>query len=114
MPIVDTGAPPEFPVAITEDAATRIFRVLVAFANADHDQLKAFVHQMSTTSLGLGQTQWRIKAGYYGPTCFFICDNEWFVTNHRDDISPRTRQQVDTTNLELAKLRDTILTEQYP
>jgi len=114
MSNVDTGAPPEFPVTIDDDAAERIYRVLVAYADADPNQRLAFIRQMKTTGVGLGQTEWRIKAGYYGPTCFSICDNEWFVKGTRDDITPATLEQIDIANLELAKLRDTILSEQYP
>jgi len=98
-------------IPITPNVATRIYRVLVAYADAVPEHLKAFVRQMGTTGIGIGQTEWRLKAGYYGPTCFFLDENEWYVTHSRDDISPRTLEQVDLVNLKLALLRDEILIE---
>jgi hypothetical protein len=61
----------------------------------------------------LQQVEWRIKAGYYGPTCFYVDNttspNEWYVVTTREDESPHTRDQVNETNLQLALLRDSEL-----
>lgn len=94
---------------ITADRADRIFRILVAFANADATQRMGFIHQMSY----LGQIEYRITSGYYGPKCFWIDNdlshNEWYVTPTNEDETTHTRGQVDETNLQLALLRDSEL-----
>lgn len=96
---------------ITPERAERIFRVLVAYADADATQRTAFMYMMSDT--GLGNIEFRIKAGWYGPTCFYIDNdespNEWFVKTTNEDETPATRNQVDETNLQLALLRDSEL-----
>lgn len=111
--VLNKGTPP-FIVTIDDDVANRIYRTLVAFADADPDQKTAFVQSISTEGVGRGEVEWRLKAGYFGVTCLFICDNEWFVTSTREDLSPGTQDKVDTTNLKLAQLRDVVLTEQNP
>lgn len=113
MSCVLSGTPP-FIVTINDDVANRIYRVLAAYADADPDQRLAFIQSISTEGVGRGEVEWRLRAGYFGVTCFFVCDNEWFVTRTREDLSPRTQDKVDTTNLELAKLRDVVLSEQNP
>jgi len=102
------GAPPVL-IEITPTVAERIYRVLVAFADARPEQRLHFMHHMSETGTGLDQDEWRLNAGRYGATCFFICDNEWIVTTTQDDLTPRTQVLLDTTNLELALLKDIIL-----
>lgn len=101
-------------VTITEDVAERIYRVLVAHAEADSTQRTAFVQSMAETGLGRDQEEWELKNARFGVTRFFMCSDEWFVTPAMDDESPPTRTSVDTTNLELAKLRDTVDAEQNP
>ena len=102
------GAPPVI-IEITPDIADRIYRILVRDANAVPELRLAFMHHMSDTGTGLGQDDFRLKASYFGVTDFSICDNEWVVRPTQEDISPRTRQMVDTTNLSLALLKDEIL-----
>lgn len=101
-------------VTITEDVAERVFRCLVAFAGADSKQRIAFVQSMAETGIGRDQEEWILRTGYWGPTKFFMCSDEWFVITSQEDESPKTREQVDTVNLKLAQLRDTIDTEQNP
>lgn len=102
------GAPPEI-IEITPEIADRIYRILVRDAKADPDLRLAFMHHMSDTGTGLGQDDFRLKATYYGVTHFSICDNEWIVKPTNEDITWKTRQMVDTTNLSLALLKDEIL-----
>lgn len=98
-------SPPPILVDLTPEVAERIYRVLVAYAKADPDLRKAFAHHIGT----LKQDEYRLKAGWWGVTCFFVCNNEWIVTTTREDESPPTRAMVDETNRQLGILRDTIL-----
>lgn len=94
---------PHFPILeITPTLAEKIYRILTAFADAPPELRKAFVHHMST----LKQGEFRIDTGRYGATCFFIDNNEWFVTTTSEDETISTRNVLDTTNLKLALLRD--------
>ena len=99
-----TSTPPVI-VDITPERAERIYRVLVAYADAPPENLKAFAYHIAT----LEQDEFRLKATRYGVPCFYICNNEWIVTGAKDDTSPRTREMVDETNRQLALLRDVIL-----
>jgi hypothetical protein len=108
MSVVDTGNRPTL-ITITPTVAEQIFRLLVKHAEAEPTELKAFQHMMSETGTGRGDTEYRLKAGYWGVTCFFRCGDEWFVQPTNEDESPKTREAVDNTNLELAILRDSLL-----
>jgi hypothetical protein len=108
MTVVDTGDRPTL-ITITPTVAGLIFRQLVKHAEAVPTQLKAFEHMMSETGTGRGDIEYRLKAGFFGVTCFFRCGDEWFVTQTREDESPNTLAMVDNTNLALALLRDTLL-----
>ena len=101
-------------VTITGDVAERIYRLLVKYAKADHQQRLAFIRQMSETGGGLDQEEWRISSGYWGITKFFMCSDEWYVITSQEDESDPTRAKVNICNLELAKLRDVIDAEQNP
>ena len=101
-------------VTITDDVAERVFRLLVRYAEAPHQQRLAFIHQMSETGGGQDQEEWRLQTGYWGITKFFMCSDEWYVITSQEDESPNTRSAVDICNLELAKLRDVIDAEQNP
>lgn len=90
---------------ITAERAERIYRVLVAYADAPPELRKAFAYHIAT----LQQDEFRLKATRFGIPCFFVCNNEWVVTAAKDDESPRTREMVDETNQQLALLRDLIL-----
>ena len=113
MSIVDVGDRVQR-VEITEDVAERIFRCLVKYAGADHQQRLAFIQTMAETGLGRDQEWWVLRDGYWGATKFFMCSDEWYVITSQEDESDRTRAQVDLANLELAKLRDIIDVEQNP
>ena len=108
MSVFDTGDRPTL-VILTPEVCEDIYRVLVAHADAKPEQRLAFIHQMSETGTGLGQTEWRLNSGYYGPTCFFRCGDEWIVTTTHEDLTPATQTKLDDTNLELAILRDSLL-----
>ena len=102
-------------IEITPEIADRIYRILVNYADAEPTQRKAFQHHMSDTGTGLGQEEFRLThetfRGRYGVACFFLDGNEWLVTATRDDESANTQEKVDATNLELALLKDIVLTE---
>jgi len=113
MPNVNVGDRTQR-VTITEDVAERIYRVLVKYASADPTQRIAFVQTMAETGLGRDQEWWELKNARFGVTKFYMYSDEWLVTPALDDESDPTRNTVDTTNLELAKLRDIIEAEQNP
>ena len=113
MPNVDIGNRVQR-VTITEDVADRVYRVLVKHAEADPTQRTAFIQTMAETGLGRDQEWWELKNARYGVTMFYMRSDEWYVTPALDDESPPTRASVDTTNLELAKLRDVVDAEQNP
>lgn len=101
-------------VTITEDVADRIYRLLVKHASARPEERLAFIQTMAETGLGRDQEWWELKNARFGITRFVMEGDEWYVTSALDDESAPTREAVDETNLELAKLRDTIDTEQNP
>lgn len=105
---------PPAKIQITPEIAGRIFQCLVAFASASAEQVEAFKHEMSETGTGMGRKQYLIKDGYYGPCGFYICGDEWWVVTTHEDLSPRTEEQLDIVNLQLALLRDVIMAELYP
>jgi len=114
MSKVDVGAGRTQRVTITDEVAERVYRLLVRYAEAPHQQRLAFVHQMSEDTHGLDQEEWRIQSGYFGITKFFMCSDEWYVITSQEDESDPTRAKVNICNLELAKLRDVIDAEQNP
>ena len=101
-------------VVITEDVAERIYRLLVAHAEADPDQRIPFVQTVAETGLGRDKNRWTLRNARFGVTEFWMSGDEWIVKHALDDTSPHTLSAVDTTNLELAKLRDTVYAEQNP
>jgi hypothetical protein len=105
---------PPAKIQITPEIAGRIFQCLVAYASASPDQTEAFKQEVSETSGGRGKKQYIIKNGYYGPCGFYICGDEWWVVTTLEDVSPKTEEQLDSANLQLALLRDVIMAELYP
>lgn len=99
-------------IAITNDVATRIFRVLVAYGGADANETQGFIHMVMETNLGgMGHRQFLVRDGYYGVCGFYICGDDWFCVTTHEDVSPNTNTQLNTVNLQLAMLRDQIKTE---
>lgn len=102
-------------IMITSDVAYRIFQCLVAFGSADPNEKEGFRRIMMDVSLGgLGRTQFLVKDGYYGVCGFYICGDDWFCVTTHEDLSPKTNEQLNSVNLQLAMLRDVIMTELFP
>lgn len=102
-------------IQISVDVATRIYRTLVAFADADPQKMEGFKRGVMDTSFGgLGHRQFLIKDGYYGVCGFYICGDDWFCVTTHEDLSPKTNEQLNTINLKLALLRDQIMSELFP
>lgn len=102
-------------IMITSDVAYRIFQCLVAFGSANPCEKEGFRRIMMDVSLGgLGRTQFLVKDGYYGVCGFYVCGDDWFCVTTHEDLSPGTNTQLNTVNLKLAQLRDTIMAELFP
>jgi hypothetical protein len=110
IPFPSNCQPPK--ILITADIADRIFRVLVAFGNADPQEREGFKMYIKDPSVGgLGNRQFAIRDTYYGVCGFYMCGDEWYCVTSMNDLSPKTNQAVNEINLKLALLRDQIKVE---
>ncbi|MEE8368273.1 MAG: hypothetical protein V3S30_08140 [Thermoanaerobaculia bacterium] len=97
-------------ITLTESQAIEIYQVLVRHKVAKPEFRPQFIHDQVRGQYPL---DWELKSPlgfggnfYRGPGPAGV--DEWIVTKHMDDETPRTQATVDAVNLELAQLQNTL------